>query len=279
MHGIATAFDVDDLIFEPEFVDKGHIYFVTQLSADQQQQWKEKIQTFRDTMNPADFCITSTENIRSHIRAMGKQSYCVPNGFSVETLSVSRYWQAQFAQGGHVKRIGYASGSPTHAGDFACIAEPLADFLANHPDWLLTVVGYLDLSPYGKIFNGLQVEHRPHVEHVNLAYEMARFDINVIPLDRNPFCDSKSPLKYFEAAICGVPSIATDNPMFRELFGDERTGLLASTPAEWRVQLERLAADEAFRAGLADRALAQCHEKFAPDSTADGFKQIFRHCC
>ena len=50
-----------------------------------------------------------------------------------------------------------------------------------------------------------RIEWRLMVPVERLAEELARFDINLAPLEvGNPFCEAKSELKYFEAALVDV---------------------------------------------------------------------------
>jgi len=270
-HKITTAYDIDDLIFEPKFVELGYIHFISQFSEEDKEAWVARISSFRKALIGADFCITSTPAIRAHLRQQNVRAVCIPNGYSEENVTISDHWRAQQTPIKPVLRLGYASGSPTHAGDFALIAESIAGFLTRHNNWILTIVGTLDMGPYRDLFNDAQVELRPSTQHINLAYELTRFDINLIPLERNPFCDAKSPLKWYEAALCGVPSIATNNLMYTRLFRDGESGLLASSPDDWLVQLETLAGDESLRLELAERARKQCRA-YGPDRIAMMFR-------
>ncbi|MCF6226116.1 MAG: glycosyltransferase [Xanthomonadales bacterium] len=260
---IRVAFDIDDIIFEPSYIEKGYLASIKALPVAMQNLREVKITEFRKTLLATDFCITSTPAIERHIHNMGKAAICIPNGFSAENLLVSEHWREQRKMICGANRIGYASGSNTHAADFDQVAVPLAKFLCQNPDWTLTIVGKLDLSPYSTLFNTNQVELRNKVAHVNLAYELARFDINIIPLEFNPFCDAKSPLKFYEAALCGVPTIATKNELYTHLFENEKNGLLAKTPEDWIIKLTRLAKESILRELLAANARKYCTALFS----------------
>jgi glycosyltransferase involved in cell wall biosynthesis len=104
-----------------------------------------------------------------------------------------------------------------------------------------------------------QLELRPKVAHINLAYELARLDVNLVPLEQgNPFCDAKSPLKWYEAALAGTPSVVTGNELYRELLGDGAVGLIACNEPEWHQRLVTLANNAALRDSLADKAREKC---------------------
>ena len=55
----------------------------------------------------------------------------------------------------------------------------------------------------------LQIEWRATVPLDTMPDEMARFDVNLAPLEAgNPFCEAKSELKFFEAALVDVPTVS-----------------------------------------------------------------------
>jgi glycosyltransferase involved in cell wall biosynthesis len=273
-NGISTASDIDDLIYEPDFIDTGGIRFIAELNSEQKRKWKEKVSAFRRTLLAADKCIVSTPTISADLAGKGIKSICVPNGFSSETLDLSSYWSDQFQVLSGANRLGYASGSPTHAADFALIASPAAQFLSQHPNWKLTIIGSLDFSEYMGLIDDSQLEFRPLVDHVNLAYELCRLSINLIPLERSPFCDAKSPLKWYEAALCSVPSIATKNPMYTRLLCGTNSGLVAESEDDWLEKITSLASNTELRDTLAVNARRQSIQLFHPDRMAEKLDSI-----
>jgi hypothetical protein len=60
-----------------------------------------------------------------------------------------------------------------------------------------------------------RLDQRPFVEWTRLPAEISRVDINLIPLVLNPFTEAKSDLKYYEAAVLKIPSVATLTEFFR----------------------------------------------------------------
>ena len=84
-----------------------------------------------------------------------------------------------------------------------------------------------------------QIEWRDMVPLDRLPNEIARFDINLIPLEiGNPFCEAKSELKFFEAALVEVCTIASrTGPMQRTI----STGRLGGWSIRRRVGTRRCA--------------------------------------
>src|SRR5262249_28386581 len=149
--------------------------------------------------------------------------------------------------------IGYAAGSLTHQADFAVAATPIADVLRAHAEVRLVLFnGALDLDEFPE-FDDLrdQVEWRAIVPLEALAAELARLDIDIAPVEvGNAFCEAKSALKFFEAALVDVPTVASPTAPYRALIDDGITGCLASDENAWRDALNRLVSDASRRAAM-----------------------------
>jgi glycosyltransferase involved in cell wall biosynthesis len=121
--------------------------------------------------------------------------------------------------------VGYFSGSPSHARDFAVAAPALFRLLDADPRVVLRIVGFADLDPrltkYGK-----RVEVYPLQDFMNLQRLIAEVEINISPLQDNEFTNCKSELKFFEAAICGTLTLASPTFAFRNSVRSGETGFL-----------------------------------------------------
>ena len=269
--GTPVGLDVDDLVFDPDLIANGGVDFVSRLPASAQDQWIADAGSIRSLMSAVDFCIVPTPTLAEHARRVCPETVVIENGFSPETLAVSDHWRRRRTPGAGI-RVGYGSGSATHQADFATVVDPLGEVLRRHPDWSCTVVGALDLAEFGDALPAGQVERRRGVEHVNLAYELARFDINIVPLrTQNAFCDAKSPLKYFEAALVGTPSVAVNNPVYADIVRPGENGFLATTNDEWISALEALGRDWETRAGQASLARDESIARFNADRLAEKY--------
>lgn len=239
--GIAKIYDIDDYIFEPALVDAGHIDFINRLPQHQREEWKAKIARFRQALKASNGGLAPTHRLVEAMEQMGIPTTLKPNGLSPETVALSEHWHiainkaARTTPNQPAKRLVYASGTPTHEGDFGCFRNAVADFLNTSNDWRLTIIGSLDINPLKSLLNNsalARLEHRPLVEHINLPYELARGTLNLAPLqENNPFCDAKSALKWFEAAAAYVPTLATQTGAYSENIQSKVTGLLTFNKA------------------------------------------------
>ena len=272
--GISVGFDIDDLVFDADLIQANEIHFIAELAAPERHRWLQRADSYRRVMEAADFCLVPTSTLADQARRINPQVRVIENGFNRQVLDLSNFWRRRCSPGPEV-RIGYASGTATHAADFDTVVRPLAETLRRNPEARFTLVGSLDLRPHADLLPPEQVETRPLVEHVNLAHELARFDVNLVPLQSgSAFCDAKSPLKFFEAALAGVPTIAVNNPVHAELIRHGENGLLARSEGEWLANLERLLGDRGLRERQSARAREECTLRFDAQRLAEKYLRL-----
>jgi hypothetical protein len=144
----------------------------------------------------------------------------------------------------------------------------IAQILAAYPHVRLVLFeNTLDISEFPELgpFRR-QIEWRTIVPVSQLLDEYASLDINIAPLEvGNAFCEAKSELKYFEAALVGVPTIASPTRPFAESIKNGETGFLARCESEWRHHSERLIVDPDLRRQIARNAYADVLWTFGPE--------------
>jgi len=122
----------------------------------------------------------------------------------------ARRWHA--TRDDNLVRMGYASGSRTHQRDFGVPFNPSPRFVGKADCRLVlfrvpgTGQPLLDIDEFPCLEPVTdQIEWRDMVPLKDLPNEIARFDINLAPLETgNIFCEAKSELKYFEASLADV---------------------------------------------------------------------------
>lgn len=273
-HNIAIGFDIDDLLFKPEVITGGEIDFINRLSDAERNEWLNQVNGYRKTAEHADFMIVTTRSLAQHAHAFHPHVTVIPNGFSPENLVLADLRRQQGKREEHIIKVGYASGTPTHQQDFAMVAPALWRLMADNPAIHLCVIGPLEFDPAPDEVLHTRIEKRPLASNINLSLELARFDINLAPLQQNSFCDAKSPLKYIEASIVSVPTVAIDNPSYADMIRHGEDGLLATSTADWQASISRLAADKSLRLEMADRARLKCESSFLADYLVPYYKLL-----
>jgi glycosyltransferase involved in cell wall biosynthesis len=274
--GATILCDVDDLIFDPLLADPMMIDGIRSMglvSVDVSRTFA----AMRRTIMLADECLAPTDPLADALRTCGRPVTVLPNTFdhAIHRTGREAVRRRRAAPGDGLVRIGYASGSRTHQRDFAVAADALAAVMRGRPACRLVLfreprrgTPLLDVHEFPSLA-GLEsrIEWRPLVPLERLPEELARFDINLAPLEvGNVFCEAKSELKYFEAALVGVPTIASPTSPLRKAISHDETGLLATTPTEWRDRLDRLVVDAALRTRLGQAAHNHVLRYYDPDS-------------
>lgn len=196
----------------------------------------------------------------------------LPNCLSQQLLTASEAARAgrRGAATGGIVRIGYASGSATHNADFELVRPILDELLRTHPNVHLDLIGFLDPGEFSPEVAGRVHQHR-FVEHWELPFQLARFDINIAPLELNPFNECKSAIKFIEAAVAGVPTVASPTEPFREAIEHGVTGFLAGSPDEWLECLDALIRDGELRERIATAAADSCIAAYSPQAWLRNF--------
>ncbi|MCB8880668.1 glycosyltransferase [Acidisoma cellulosilytica] len=272
MNGGRVIFDVDDLMIDPslasnKIIDGIRSQYLTE------EQVASHFQRIRQTMLTADLCTASSDELVHHMRLAWKPARLLLNGFDHETLLASRLAARAWEQArDDLLRIGYAGGSRTHQRDFSLCVDAIAQAMRANPRVRLVLfrkgdVPLLDIEEFPAL-DGLeaQFEWRQLVPLTRLPEEVARFDVNMAPLEiGNPFCEAKSELKFFEAALVGVPTIASATGPFRRAMRDGETGFLASKPEHWSKYLDLLLNDADRRRDMAAAAYRDVLWTFGPE--------------
>jgi glycosyltransferase involved in cell wall biosynthesis len=83
------------------------------------------------------------------------------------------------------------------------------------------------------------------------------YDVMLAPLRPHNFNAGKSPLRVVEAAMLGIPVIATDYGPYADFVDHGVTGLLAKTDHDWGRHMRALVEDQAMREEMGANARAK----------------------
>ena len=279
--GAKLIFDLDDMVMDPSLAREEIVDCIRTGEFDQEAV-AEYYLAIQKTLRAADLCTASTETLASAMRRFGKPVFVIPNGFDEQTYQSTRsaLEKRRAAGSDGLIRLGYAGGTRTHQRDFGAAAPAVARILREHAECRLVVFRKdsadadqrcLDLEEYPEMVGlDAQIEWRLTTPLRNLPNELVRFDINLAPLEiGNAFCEAKSELKYFEAALANTPTVASPTPPFAQAIRHGETGFLASNTDEWHACLKQLVTDPGLRRRIGEAAFSDVLSKYGPDRRAE----------
>ena len=256
--GKEIIFETDDLVFDPQYLQ--YMDYFQKMNGLEKKLYEHGVggEILADPY--VKVCTTTTTFLAEKLRAQGKKVFIVPNKLSVHDAEVAENVVHREDDG--VVRIGYFSGTISHNKDFATITDALLIVLGKYPQTRLFLVGPLETENKLSVFRE-RIEQLPYVARDKHFANVASVDINLAPLEiGNPFCESKSELKFFEAGIVGVPTIASATAPYQEAIDDGIDGFVASTTEEWAEKLSRLIEDATFRTTMGEKAREKALKKY-----------------
>ena len=274
--GVRVLFDIDDMVFDPDFVHLVVERLEHRLdSEDVWDYWFADFARYGATLRLCDGAIATNQFLAERITAVAPwvRAAVVPNflNWRQQRLSQKIFTakrDSRFARDDKI-HIGYFSGTATHKRDFELVTDVLTSVLADDARVVLRLVGFIE--PTGRLQKYRdRFEIYPYQDFINLQRLIGEVEINIVPLRNNEFANCKSELKYFEAAVVGTNTVASPTFAFRNAIEDGKTGHLAAAH-QWgtKIQyiLESLETREDY-ISMAERAFEVCNDSYGWDRQA-----------
>ena len=113
-----------------------------------------------------------------------------------------------------------------------------------------------------------QYEIMPYEDFLNLIRNTSNL-IGIIPLDNSVFSSCKSPIKYFDYSLAGVPTLASNLPPYLDFIENENTGLLVNNNNNaWFNAIKDVILSSQIRSHLADMARYYVVENYSLEHSA-----------
>ncbi|MGI9600899.1 MAG: glycosyltransferase [Acidimicrobiales bacterium] len=258
--GAAAIYDADDLVFGPDYP-----LLFDELGRGRHPDLLDQAIRARQAVQQIDRAWAATPVLAEAMYDIGVADVTVvPNSYSsLQQFVASRARRAPFDSPHLV--IGYGSGSGTHACDLGLVAEPLAAVLDRLPQARFHFVGRERL-PAPLAQRSDRVLQTDPVRYADLSAVIARWNISLAPVVPRPFNEAKSELKFIDASLVAVPTVASPTEVMRQAIVPGQTGLLAASATQWHEAVLELSRDRVRRTLLGARARRDVHERYGPDA-------------
>lgn len=260
-------FDTDDLVFDVKYIQQTDHY--KNMSFFEKKQYTKGIgeDILKDPY--VKVCTTSTQFIAKKLKEYQKKVFVTTNKLSQDWLDLADILledkstprtvlegAKEVSEDGPRPsvRIGYFSGTIGHNKDFATIADALIEILEKYSQVEIFLVGPLVLEKkfdkYEQRFvRSAYVSREKHFKNIFSC------DIILAPLEMgDDFSEGKSELKFSEAGLLEVPTVAVRNQTFSGAISDGENGFLADYKEEWVEKLARLITEKDLRIAMGKKA-------------------------
>lgn len=249
-YGKPVFFDIDDLVFDTVYTDQ--LSYTQGLDPVEKGNYDAGVRNYGYMLENCDGAITSTNQLQEELKKYQSKVLLNRNLASDDLIAVSSQYIKDYSQTSDIVKIGYFSGSISHNENFELIKPAIKQLLEKYSNVQLHIVGILDIPKDMKPFENQIVTH-DYVDWDKLPALISEVDINLAPLVDSIFNRAKSEIKWIEAALVKVPTVASKIGAFSDVVIDDETGLLA-TDDQWFDKLEALVLSPDLRQKLAESA-------------------------
>lgn len=249
-YGKPVFFDIDDLVFDTVYTDQ--LSYTQGLNSVEKGNYDAGVRNYGYMLENCDGAITSTNQLQEELYKYQSKVLLNRNLASDDLIAISSQYIKDYSQTSDIVKIGYFSGSISHNENFELIKPAIKQLLKKYSNVQLHIVGILDIPEDMKPFENQIVTH-DYVDWDKLPALISEVDINLAPLVDSIFNRAKSEIKWIEAALVKVPTVASKIGAFSDAVVDGETGLLA-TDEQWFDKLETLVLSPELRQKIAEAA-------------------------
>jgi glycosyltransferase involved in cell wall biosynthesis len=252
--GAKFILDLDDDI---DNVDPGHPEY---------DGLKDRLEMRKRMVKMADHVVVASEEIKTNIKNINPNITVIPNAIDPEI------WKVKKAERNDGKiRVGWMS-SGSHFADMPIIEEIMLELGEEYPQLEFHIAGMLNETFKGKGW----IHHKGTAGYLPFPQFYADLDIDIAiaPLKDTTFNRCKSNIKYLEASMLGIPTVASDVEPYK-CIEHGKTGYLATTSGQFKKYLKWLIEDESKRKQMGKDAKKYVLDNWTIDKFLPKYEELF----
>ena len=271
-----VIFDVDNLLIDTKYTNM--IPFIKSLSIKEKKLFDENIVRIGKTLKLCDFAVTTTKVLAKELKHYISNVFINPDVVNEEMWKIS-YDILKKENDKKMKDhliIGYWNENISLNSNFDMIKPVLLKILKEFKNVEILFFGELNYSVNYKNYKEfqLQINYKEVTNLKKLLQIISNVDIILAPLENNIFNAAQNEIKWVEAALVKVPTVASNFGVFKQVIKDKETGILCSELNDWYISLKNLIINENFRKKLGENAYTFCKNKYNTLYTANYFSNF-----
>ncbi len=270
--GKITFYEIDDLIFDAVYPPPYETYGGN-ISIEEYAGLTYGMPLFQATARRCEYAIGSTLPLVALLEPLvdSQKGFLHRNGLDSLNVFMSKREKEYI-------NIFYGSGTLAHNSDFLDLTlDAIERILIKYRNVKLTIVGHLRLpESFRKQFKDqlILLDKTSTIEHY-WSY-LSGADINLAVLHNDIINNSKSELKWFEAACFKIPSVVSNTQNYIDVINDGEDALIAGTTEEWYEALNRLIKNKKLRDEMGENAYKKVVENYSLEALSGNIDKIIQ---
>lgn len=273
--GVTTYYDIDDLIFDPQYYPDSFESYGGQITAQEYAGLVTGTFLYHAAMARCDYGIASTPALAVHMESIvrNQKVFIHRNGLGDD----HRRWldRQGHDEGDGVIRIFYGTGTRAHNEDFDLLATPaLVRILREFSSVRIFIMGYLtlpnDLLPFSNRISVLN----PCWDLDTYWGVLQKMDINLSILQQNEISHCKSEIKWLEAGMLGIPSVLPKTKTLCEAAEEGKYALLYDSHDSLYEEIKHLVTSRKHRKEIGENALRKVVSEYNLELLAQNLNEI-----
>lgn len=273
--GIPTYYEIDDLIFLSQHYPASYETYQSHISPADYRGLQFGVPLFRFALRLCDRAIASTTALLDHMIPLVRQKagLVIRNGLDSRNSAMIALGKYSSPNTGDRVRIFYGSGTLAHNADFSDLVTPaLARLMSRYANVDLVLVGHVPQDPELREFER-RILRYPIITQIEEFWSvLSSCDINIAVLHADVATDCKSEIKWLEAAVLGIPTIASGTATYCDVIAPGTDGFIAATTEDWYEHLTQLVSDPALRKRVGRAARHKALEQYSLEHAASCWK-------
>ena len=143
-----------------------------------------------------------------------------------------------------------------------------------------TNIEIICIGPPGEFLRGtgLAIQGHENMSYSHFKAFLATLDntIGIIPLDDSRFSRCKSPVKFLDFSLAGIPTVCSDVPPYNDSVSQGKNGILcANLEEDWYQAIRKLVLSASQRTTIADAAHRFTESEYPMKHVADCWNGVF----